>query len=184
MSSLQAHWLSHFGAVPSDGWHGELREGSRFPWQVNSFCRLIYSLRILGYLVWTVHPVSIAGAFAQHPNSRWTKASSINVRSQQEFSHSAFRRHLTGSAASVRDGQERSSGQPVAPTTGAPRRKAASWISSRRHDAARCLLSRYTCLSTRNSGWAAMGRVRPTKLLNSLPETCRSIWAAIQLTFV
>ena len=29
-----------------------------------------------------------------------------------------------------------------------------------------------------------MGRVRPTNPLNSLPETCRSRWAAIQLTFV
>lgn len=29
-----------------------------------------------------------------------------------------------------------------------------------------------------------MGRVRPTDPLNSLPETCRSSWAAIQLTFV
>jgi hypothetical protein len=31
---------------------------------------------------------------------------------------------------------------------------------------------------------AAMGRVRPTNPLNSLPETCRSGSAAIQLTFV
>jgi len=29
-----------------------------------------------------------------------------------------------------------------------------------------------------------LGRVRPTDPLNSLPETCRSSWAAIQLTFV
>ena len=29
-----------------------------------------------------------------------------------------------------------------------------------------------------------MGRVRPTNPLNSLPETCRSRWAAIQLSFV
>lgn len=29
-----------------------------------------------------------------------------------------------------------------------------------------------------------MGRVRPTNPLNSLPETCRSSWDAIQLSFV
>ena len=31
---------------------------------------------------------------------------------------------------------------------------------------------------------AAFGRVRPNNPLNSWPETCRSSWAAIQLTFV
>ena len=31
---------------------------------------------------------------------------------------------------------------------------------------------------------AAEGRVRPTNPLNSLPETCRSSWAAVELTFV
>ena len=31
---------------------------------------------------------------------------------------------------------------------------------------------------------AGLGRVRPTKPLNSLPETCRSSWAAIQPTIV
>jgi len=49
-------------------------------------------------------------------------------------------------------------------------------------------IERLLPLHCRRSGWydegPLKGRVRPTKLLNSLPETCRSIWAAIQLTFV
>jgi len=42
------------------------------------------------------------------------------------------------------------------------------------------------CFLARISAGCASGegRVRPTNPLNSLPETCRSSWAAIQLTFV
>ena len=38
--------------------------------------------------------------------------------------------------------------------------------------------------SVRKPPPAAMGRVLPPSAANSLPETCRSSWTAIQLTFV
>ena len=41
----------------------------------------------------------------------------------------------------------------------------------------------YTAASLRCRA-AGVGRVRPTNPLNSLPETCQSSWAAIQLSFV